>query len=697
MADNIIKLRIESGEYEQKLKRAADGLQRFGEEAHQVGKAIDLADKEQANYIRMIGQMETVNRSARGKINELSNAFVELSSQYRHLTDEEKNSPFGEALSSSIEQLKQRVQDGKKELEDINRELNATSNEGQETGGVMKQLADRFTVNIDAMKLFDIGLSAVKGALDVVKDAFFNNEEQLDAWGREVKTGENLYKGFLNALNTGDISGYLSNIDEIIKAARDAYNALDNLSTFNAFNQINNAAGRTDLQNAINDFRAQGGKGDRSRVLAAAAVYKQNLTDRQKLERAAYEAEVAVYARDRGINPQDLLDALSGSWGNYQTLKALPMTGRRTKIVGTGGSMTGGGPTFINTTEAYAANEAERLGQALRSLNDTELQYLQGLGAAAQQTGFEIAGIDRQLVRVLRPSQSTTPTSPTTPRGGMGSGSVTQQIKVEATESLTELQLLEDQLKTVENSMSGYGKGTDDWKAMNEEAESLRQKIKDINGEGIQLVTTESLSQLQILEDQLSTVMASMKFSDNAEDYAAMTAEANDLQRQIKQLKGEKEKPREVNLSKEVGSIVSGISSIGSNLEQMGITLPEGMKDVLGGIQGVIGVLTTISTIVSAIEAISAADTLIPFARGGVVRAASGFVDGTAYSGDQIPALLNAGEVVLNRAQVGNLASQLQDSTRGGNGIARVSGEQIYIAMNAYLRRSGKGELVTWK
>ena len=46
---------------------------------------------------------------------------------------------------------------------------------------------------------------------------------------------------------------------------------------------------------------------------------------------------------------------------------------------------------------------------------------------------------------------------------------------------------------------------------------------------------------------------------------------------------------------------------------------------------------------------------------------------------------------------IGNLASQLQDSTRGSNGIARVSGEQIYLAMNAYLRRSGKGELVTWK
>lgn len=693
MADNIIKLRIESSEYEQKLKRAADGLQRFGEEAHQVGKAIDLADKEQANYIRMIGQMETVNRSARGKINELSNAFVELSSQYRHLTDEEKNSPFGEALSSSIEQLKQRVQDGKKELEDINRELNATSNEGQETGGIMKQLADRFTVNIDAMKLFEVGLSAINGALDVVRDAFFKNEEHLDDWGRTVKGCESLYNGFINALNTGDISGYLSNIDDIISAARDAYNALDELSTFNAFNQINNAAGRTDLQNAINDFRAQGGKGDRSRVLAAAAVYKQNLTERQQLERAAYEAEVANYARQRGVNPQDLMNALSGSYGNYKSLKAVPMTGKAFSTVG------GGGFGFSQTIEtAVPANEMERLGQALRGLNDTELEYLQGLGAAAQQTGYEIAGVDRQLTRVLRPQTTTTPTTPR--GGGRGSGSVTQQIKVEATESLTELQLLEDQLKTVENSMSGYGKGTDDWKAMNEEAESLRQKIKDINGEGIQLVTTESLSQLQILEDQLSTVMASMKFSENADDYAAMTAEANDLQRQIKQLKGEKEKPREVNLSKEVGSIVSGISSIGSNLEQMGITLPEGMKDVLGGIQGVIGVLTTISTIVSAIEAISAADTLIPFARGGIVpHAAAGyFVPGYNYSSDTTPVLANAGELILNRAAQNNIASQLQEASRGGsNGIARVSGEQIYLATNAYLRRSGKGELVTWK
>lgn len=672
MADNIIKLRIESSEYEQKLKRAADGLQRFGEEAHQVGKAIDLADKEQANYIRMIGQMETVNRSARGKINELSNAFVELSSQYRHLTDEEKNSPFGEALSSSIEQLKQRVQDGKKELEDINRELNATSNEGQETGGVMKQLADRFTVNIDAMKLFEVGLSAINGALDVVRDAFFKNEEHLDDWGRTVKGCESLYNGFINALNTGDISGYLSNIDDIISAARDAYNALDELSTFNAFNQINNAAGRTDLQNAINDFRAQGGKGDRSRVLAAAAVYKQNLTERQQLERAAYEAEVANYARQRGVNPQDLMNALSGSYGNYKSLKAVPMTGKAFSTVG------GGGFGFSQTIEtAVPANEMERLGQALRGLNDTELEYLQGLGAAAQQTGYEIAGVDRQLTRVLRPQNTTTPT---TPRGGGGGSAVEALLPIG---SMAELNKQMQELRKEQSLVTN----TSDWQSYQQKIDEVQNKIKGLTGE----LTAIGVGGLASANG--------ISFTDNAISQVADAQKA--LREKALNLKpvesNQKEKPREVNISKEVGSIVSGISSIGSSLEQMGITLPEGMKDVLGGIQGVIGVLTTISTIVSAIEAISAADTLIPFARGGVVRAASGFVDGTAYSGDQIPALLNAGELVLNRAQVGNLASQLQDSTRGSNGIARVSGEQIYIATNAYLRRSGKGELVTWK
>jgi hypothetical protein len=58
---------------------------------------------------------------------------------------------------------------------------------------------------------------------------------------------------------------------------------------------------------------------------------------------------------------------------------------------------------------------------------------------------------------------------------------------------------------------------------------------------------------------------------------------------------------------------------------------------------------------------------------------------------------LDAGELVLTRAMQGNLASQLQGAGGGGGmQVARISGEQIYVALDRYLKRSGRGELVTW-
>jgi hypothetical protein len=89
------------------------------------------------------------------------------------------------------------------------------------------------------------------------------------------------------------------------------------------------------------------------------------------------------------------------------------------------------------------------------------------------------------------------------------------------------------------------------------------------------------------------------------------------------------------------------------------------------------------------------ATSFIPFANGGVVRAAGGVVAGNTYSGDQIPALLNAGEVVLNRAQVGNLYSQMQGGgMQNLNLTATIKGEQIRLALNNNGRRTGRGEYV---
>jgi chaperonin cofactor prefoldin len=157
---------------------------------------------------------------------------------------------------------------------------------------------------------------------------------------------------------------------------------------------------------------------------------------------------------------------------------------------------------------------------------------------------------------------------------------------------------------------------------------------------------------------------------------------------------------KEVNLSHEIGSIAGSVNGMLSGIQQLGVELPQGMKDVLGGMQSMISILTSISTIVSAIEAISAADTLIPFARGGIVpHAQNGLsvVPGNHYSGDVTPILANAGEVVLNHSQVQTLASNLQGQSGGGMKIVgELQGEKIVLVANRFLKRSGQGEIVTW-
>ena len=156
-------------------------------------------------------------------------------------------------------------------------------------------------------------------------------------------------------------------------------------------------------------------------------------------------------------------------------------------------------------------------------------------------------------------------------------------------------------------------------------------------------------------------------------------------------------------IADKTGKIGGSLSSIAGGIEQMGIEIPDEINKGLSLLQGVTSILTGISTLllaISATEKVQTVTDLIPiFANGGAIRAASGFrVPGNTYSMDQVPAMLNSGEVVLNRAQAGNIASQLNDgNTRGGYQPSHISGEQIYLAMNRYLMRTGRGEIVTWK
>jgi hypothetical protein len=163
----------------------------------------------------------------------------------------------------------------------------------------------------------------------------------------------------------------------------------------------------------------------------------------------------------------------------------------------------------------------------------------------------------------------------------------------------------------------------------------------------------------------------------------------------------------------------SAISSVGSALQQiedptakvMGIvaqaiaTIALSFADALGedrstksNIWAFIGAAA--ASMGAMISAISQIHSATGYAEGGIIK-------GNSYSGDNILmpvdggtggyAGLNAGEIVLNKAAQGSLASQLQGAGGSMNLRGIIRGEDILVVADRSARRQGKGELLFWK
>jgi len=647
MADVITRFKLETTQYDSKLRDTVKGLKEIVHMNELAGKDFKEFSASAIQAARALGQQATGATNAKDKVKELVSAYNDMAKTYNEMSETMKKSEGGKALASSLQELQQRIKDAKTEM--------------SAAPGMLDNLASKFVVNIDAIKLFNVGLQAAEGALSIAKDAFFSNEQQLDDWGRTVESSKSLYTGFLDALNTSDISGYLQRIGQITAAARDAYNALDNLNTFNAFNQINVEKTRTGMTESIADYRS--GQGSKESVRIAGAAYQKELRERQKLEREAYRKAVMEKAAERGVNGNDLLMALSGTYGSYQSLKAIPMSGR--KLVNVGGGMFGGGTTY---EAEFAANRQEKLGAALRRLNDTELQSLQALGAQAERTGNEIAQVDKQLSRVLNGRQigggiTSGITGGSGGAGGRGGGAAAKLPSYD--------DFMKQELKAglVDKSQLENSGPSELWKSIVEGANAAKDSVDGLTNAFQELNAAQGVS-----GKDTDDTNKKLKKMGSTTEYAAETV------RSIGDAFSSIEDPA----AKVAGTVMQSIATVALGYAQATLAAAQtGNPWVWAAFaaSGLAQMLTMISTIHGATG----------FAEGGVVQ-------GNTYSSDQIPAMLNAGEVVLNRAQVGTLAGSF--SGEGGRvlnlrGVLR--GSDILLSVERKLIEQGKGQLVTFK
>lgn len=584
------------------------------EECRRVGGTLGILEKEQKQYVESLGHMDTVSKSARGRLSELSKAYEELAMQYRRLTNEEKNGDFGKALQRSLGEMKERISEAKEQLKEVKDEMDDTGESSDELGGILDELAGKFGLSTKALGVWGAALVAGGAAVKVLGDAFKQNEVLMDEWNATVESASSLYDGFLNAINTGDISGFLQNINDIVFAAGEAYNAMDELGTFNAFNQINVSKKRAEMNEAIAKFRE--GSGTREEAQAAAEAYKAELSERGTREQSAYESAVNQLAASRGVDAELLRKVLAGDYKSYESYKNLPLSGVKKSVdyVGMARDKGMSGENLVKKytySTAIPANEKEEIGQMLRLLADENLGALQAKGAKAYNTAYEVSTVDRQMNRMLGVGGSKTPTEVWSP------------IAMGAVEGLDTNSLVKP--------MSGF-------------------------------------------EEAYKSDFSKVKVEEK------------------------KQEEVEVKMNESLGDISSGIGNVVGGLEELGITIPDGLQSAIGVMQTISSILSGIAATVAAIQLIAGADIFTPFSEGGAVKAATGFaVPGNFRSGDRVPALLNSGEVVLNRAQQGNLLSQKSGMGMNGNYDVQpyVDGEKIWLGLGNHLKRIGRGEILT--
>lgn len=822
MADVISRLKLESGEFDSKIKRAGQELLAYSEHCRKMGLEMGYANRDAKEFAKQLGSMGTVSTTARGKINELSEAFVNAKVMYKNMTDEEKKGEFGRNLAASLDQLKKRLNDAKKDLADVTNELNG-SKFGQ-FGNVIDTIGSKLGVTGNLTEMLTSQTSLLTGAVGAgiavvtkATEAWANYNAELakqdqitqittglkgedadrmtdkmralsDTYNvdfREAvnaantlmtqfgKTGDEamqLIKDGMRGMIQGDGPKLLSMIQQYAPAFRDA-----GVSASQLVAVIQNSEGGIFTDQNMNTI-VMGIKNIRLMTKATSDALAQLGIDGEKMSKQLSDGSLTIFDALKQVSNQiQTVDSNSKEAGEVMQ----QVFGRQGAMAGT---KLGEAIATLNTNLEETKKQTGELGDALADLQTANEKLNKAIRDCFEYDGWDqmAAGIRSNLITALAgvleklaaiktelrdlfkgntltdwlkgkfadgqkgnnpklglggmnwnsqntgPQGSYTvvtdkngkvistqhqdlttpqPTRTVNPRRTTGGGN-SANAPTYAADSIAAQQALVSELTKKWNEASqdmqqGYV-------AQLVEAEAKLRKMK----EDAAWMKDLAMGKYSGVGDFRSSMKdaASVRFNTTLDDMVkdgkdkaksgtmllsdkAMTVVTKQIKDATKPQKKEEKSAVEV-----FGQMNSGINQIVGGIEGLGITIPEELSGILGGINSMLSILQGITILVQGIAAMQEIGTFLGiFANGGIVpHAANGYyVPGNRFSGDTTPILANAGELVLNKAAQGNLASQLSSGGLGNlNLTAEIRGEQIRLVMNNNGRRTGRGEVV---
>ena len=114
--DVITRFRLETTQFDSKLKQQAKALAELGNTATAAGKDFGKFTQDSVAAAKTLGVMATSSVNTKDKLKELVGAYNDAAKAYENLTNEQKQTDFGKAMAESLTVLQQRIKDTKQEL-----------------------------------------------------------------------------------------------------------------------------------------------------------------------------------------------------------------------------------------------------------------------------------------------------------------------------------------------------------------------------------------------------------------------------------------------------------------------------------------------------------------------------------------------------------------------------------------------------
>ena len=624
------------------------------------GKDFVAFSQKQVEAARALGQTASGANNARDKVKDLVGAFNDAAKAYNNLSQAQQQSDFGKNLSASLSQLKERITEAKQELYGLGDAAKSIGGGGSVGGkaldmlsvaggsllasGVQKlgsELGDAIQQSVELARQGEgvrIAFERLNrpGLLDNLKEATHGTVSEIELMQQAIK-----FDNF--KLPVEDLATYLGFAQQ---KAKDTGESIDYL-----VNSIVTGLGRQSVMildnlgisaSEIRKRMAEGG--DMTKAVAEII--------REEMDKAGGYIETAADRAARAAaDAKNEMEKLGRT--------ALPVAEEWEK---TWNSIKMGGISLLNTVLTPIVNSAKEIRDLLNGIKNWKITPKPGITNIADDPNVDDNG---NYINKTWNSK------------GMSLYSSISSIP-EITVNGTHKQ------KTTTRTTSGRTTGN----AFNASA------IAFTGGVGEKWAPQDMPSVWGMLGDQGLRDMLGV--GKQQEDLGKLLKEyLGDPDAEKRKKEEKKNEKTQVDILKGVDTMIGSIDGIFSGIEKLGFEIPQELSNIFG-------VLQTITSIVGAIQGMQQVGTflgIIPgMARGGVVKAAGGTVVGNTYSGDQILTALNAGEVVLNKAQTAALASSIQsESNDRGGGPSFISGEQIYVVLNRYLSRIGEGEICTWK